>query len=375
MPYALVLSGGQRVSIPSKTMGANSSFWIDFEISTYATQNFLGNSTSSNQQQIYPIDATTIGWRGATTTNITLSESIPLNTRHYLEFVNRADNKVEIFNISGDSIGVSTTTVGSIIIALIGAASGRSFAGVIYTMGITPSDGPTQIYINESDPDATTFGDGTLIGGTWEFYSSGTTPIAFSGTIPTLSYAVDEIVSVDLSTYFSGSETPFTFANTGTALTGSGLTLSSAGLLSGTYTGTEITGVIVTGTDTATDTAASNAFNIVTAAVTYDSDVAIAWPIFSVAVDQESTAPALPTFTSEPLKDNTNTLLASEPLDYVAFYDNSDGSLVLRVTGISTNASGVFTVSNAALSSGVTYKVDWKVTSQVQGGMPAKAAV
>lgn len=81
------------------------------------------------------------------------------------------------------------------------------------------------------------------------------------------------------------------------------------------------------------------------------------------------------TITSEPLYDNTETLLANQALDYVAIYDSSTGALVLRVTGISTDASGVFSISDAALTSGVTYRLDWKVTVQSQARMPSKAAV
>jgi len=204
---------------------------------------------------------------------------------------------------------------------------------------------------------------------------SSVVPIAFTGTIPTQSFTNGQVVSVDLSTYFSGTETPFAFANTGIALIGSGLTLSSAGLLSGTYNGTSITGVIVTGTDTALNTAASNAFNIETTAaysITCDT-VTDAHSAGDVTLTYAAAGTAA--ITSEPLKDNTNTLLANQALDYVAIYDNATGALVLRVTGISTNASGVFTVSDVALTSGVTYKLDWQVTSQSAARMPAKAAV
>lgn len=87
---------------------------------------------------------------------------------------------------------------------------------------------------------------------------------------------------------------------------------------------------------------------------------------------------ALAAITSEPLYDNTNGttgLLANTALDYVAIYDNVTGALVLRVTGLSTNASGIFTVSNAALTPGVTYKLDWQVTTTGVARMPVKAAV
>lgn len=80
------------------------------------------------------------------------------------------------------------------------------------------------------------------------------------------------------------------------------------------------------------------------------------------------------TITSQPLKDNTGSLLASQDLDYVSIYDSTTGALVLRVTGISTNSSGIFSVSDAALTSGVTYKLDWKITAQASARMPSKAA-
>lgn len=204
------------------------------------------------------------------------------------------------------------------------------------------------------------------------------TAISFAGAIPNFTFTVGDIVSVNLTTgRFSGTETPFTFVNTGTLLTGTGLTISSAGLLSGTATVGSSAAVVITGTDAALNTAVSNAFSVTVneAGAGVSSDISINWPMFAVSAEQESASPALPTFTSEPLKSNTGDLLANEPLDYVSFYNSSDGSLVLRLTGISTNASGVFSASNAALSAGVTYKVDWKVTSQAQGRMPEKAAV
>lgn len=92
--------------------------------------------------------------------------------------------------------------------------------------------------------------------------SSGTTPIAFTGTIPAQTFTNGQAVSVNLASYFTGTQTPFTFANTGAALTGTGLSISSAGLLTGTATTGSVTGVIVTGTDADTNTAASNAFNV-----------------------------------------------------------------------------------------------------------------
>jgi len=65
-------------------------------------------------------------------------------------------------------------------------------------------------------------------------------------------------------------------------------------------------------------------------------------------------------FTSEPLITSDGTLLANKSLNYVALYNNTTGVLVLRVTGLSTNASGIFTITNIALTPGTVYKADWE---------------
>lgn len=79
------------------------------------------------------------------------------------------------------------------------------------------------------------------------------------------------------------------------------------------------------------------------------------------------------TFTSEPLKDNTGLLQASKALNYVALYNTATGSLVVRKTGLSTNSSGVFSVSDALLVAGTIYAVDWE-TVDGKRRMPRKAA-
>lgn len=84
-------------------------------------------------------------------------------------------------------------------------------------------------------------------------------------------------------------------------------------------------------------------------------------------------ASTLPSITSDPLRDNAGNLLASEPLDFVAIYNDTTGALVLRVTGISTGADGRFIVADAALTSGTTYRVDWQTTAGLRR-MPRRAA-
>lgn len=79
------------------------------------------------------------------------------------------------------------------------------------------------------------------------------------------------------------------------------------------------------------------------------------------------------TITSDPLKNNDGFLLASLSLDFVCFYDDSTNALVLRKTGVSTNASGIFTITDAALQQGVTYRIDWQVSTGDRR-MPRRAA-
>jgi len=95
----------------------------------------------------------------------------------------------------------------------------------------------------------------------------GATPVSFSGTIPTQNATEGTPFSVGLSSYFSGTETPFTYSlQSGTLPTG--LTLnSSTGVISGTPTtaGTA-SGIVIRATDDNSDTADSNAFSITVAA-------------------------------------------------------------------------------------------------------------
>lgn len=87
------------------------------------------------------------------------------------------------------------------------------------------------------------------------------TPVAFSGTVPTLNGLVGTPFSVDLASYFSGSFTPFTFALHAGTLPG-WATLSGS-VISGTPSGAATTsGLVVRATDTATNFADTNSFAI-----------------------------------------------------------------------------------------------------------------
>lgn len=94
----------------------------------------------------------------------------------------------------------------------------------------------------------------------------------------------------------------------------------------------------------------------------------------AVGSSAAGTVTAFATFTSEPLKTNNGTLQASLALDWVRLYNVTTGALVVTKTGISTNGAGVFTVTDAALTVGQTYKADWKITTTGETRMPSKAA-
>lgn len=79
------------------------------------------------------------------------------------------------------------------------------------------------------------------------------------------------------------------------------------------------------------------------------------------------------TITSEPLRTNNGTLLASVALDYVDVYLEASGVFVGRFTGLSTNGSGVFTVTSSLLTPGTAYKLDWRATGG-QRRMPMATA-
>jgi len=79
------------------------------------------------------------------------------------------------------------------------------------------------------------------------------------------------------------------------------------------------------------------------------------------------------TITSEPLRTNNGTLLASTALAFVCVYDDTTGALITRKTSVTTNGSGVFTVTDPAIVAGVTYRIDWE-TAAGHRRMPRKLA-
>lgn len=281
--------------------------------------------------------------------------------------------------------------------------------------------------------------------------TGGGTPVAFTGTIPNQSATVGVPFSLDVASYYTGTLTPFTYALATGDLTGTGLSRAGS-VISGTPTSAStISGLSISATDTGSNVATSNTFNIVvaaggdttpptftvapavtsisttTATVTatinetgniyhvivpqadatpsvaqvkagqnsaggspVESGSALATTTISdpasgltadtpykmcmVAEDDESppniqaavttvnfttSAVAVGTITSQPLSRNNGIGSGVVALTYIDVDNPATGALVLRKTGVSTNSSGVFTFSDASITTGTEYRITW----------------
>lgn len=82
------------------------------------------------------------------------------------------------------------------------------------------------------------------------------------------------------------------------------------------------------------------------------------------------------TFTSEPIYSNVGgliTLAASVAVDYFDLFHATNLTTVLRKTGLTTNASGIVTFTDALVFPGISYRPDFKLSNGTRI-MPVKAA-
>ena len=145
--------------------------------------------------------------------------------------------------------------------------------------------------------------------------------------------------SLDVSTRFSDAESALTFSAVGSWP--AGVTVSSAGVISGTPTTTgTYSGLQVRATDAGALTADSNAFSITVAAAALPSTITV----------------------TEPLKNNTGTVLASQSGVRVAVLKAADLVSVYETSGLTTNATGMLApITDASIITGQQYHVAIKL--------------
>lgn len=88
------------------------------------------------------------------------------------------------------------------------------------------------------------------------------------------------------------------------------------------------------------------------------------------------TAPVSGTFTSEPIYNNVGgilSLMANQAIDYFDLFNATTPATVLRKTGLSTDAFGIVSFTDASLVPGTSYRADFKLANSIRI-MPLVAA-
>ena len=262
------------------------------------------------------------------------------------------------------------------------------------------------------------------------------TPISFSGTVPTFGGTIGTAFSQALASYFAGSATPYTYSVLSGTLP-AGITLNaSTGVLSGTPSAAVVaSGIVIRATDSSAATANTNAFTInisaansaptfsgpnigaqsgtvavplsatnvaakysdpgdtltysavgtwpagvtvssagsisgtPTAAGTYASLKVRATDTGGATVDSDTftftiaAAPPPSTVTlTEPLKNNTGSVLSNQSGVRVSVLQASNLSRVFEVTGLTTDGSGLLqAITGAGIVTGTSYHVAIKL--------------
>lgn len=111
---------------------------------------------------------------------------------------------------------------------------------------------------------------------------------------------------------------------------------------------------------------ANNTFGLVSSTTTHDvtmANVTQANAVSAAAIYSAATG----TLTTAPLKNNAGTLLANETGATAYIHNVSTGALVVAKTGQTTNASGVMTVTDAAITPATQYRIVVKLASAAEG--------
>lgn len=258
------------------------------------------------------------------------------------------------------TVGANGTITGTITVTPNDGADGGTFTPTTVAISSgTPTATFTYTPANVGAPTATVnvTNDGGLSNPTGIAYTAtaASTPIAFSGTIPTLNGTEGSAFSQNLSSYFSGTETPFAYTVQSGTLP-AGLTLnSSTGVISGTPTtaGTS-SGIVIRGTDATPDTADSNSFSIVIATPPAGTDIRLVPGLY---FERGGYAASL------------------SGLRWVAFTDTTLGAIEASGSSLTTNSSGQPTIDIAASSFAVGDFVPLLITSYDTGTAAADREV
>lgn len=297
--YGVNFNGTGQVDIPAWTAtGDYTEISIDFVTpATLATEGLLGNSGANSFIAIFANGSWQL--KHDSTVNLNSASGVFVSSTHYTIVISRTGSTVN-YTVTRVGVGVvhsgTTSTTNQISFTRIGDTQDLEFSGQI-----------NRVVLNRSG-DSRDYYSSVNTGSTWSDIGGG----AQDGTLNGL--ATDGSQWVLLS-------------GSGTNVSATAQTISIA-----TYTAT-VSGVSTGGTNLTSTTASISAS-------TYQASVS---QVYSI--------------TTEPLKNNTGTVLASTGAIIANVYNISTGALVVRKTGLTSDASGVVTFSDAALSGGTTYIV------------------
>ena len=259
---------------PFAVVAANQNFRLVISIRKVgATAIILGSSTNSSVVRFE--QATTLNLRGTATATVVFN--IDDNRTDFREIVlERTDGANVVFTVNGAQQQTAAFAEGLDFNRIFANSAGVS-AGSLQLKFIRLFVAGNLAYSWEN-----TTGTGTqmpdLVGsrpfnqmGTWPsdnsewvFYDDGVvTPITFNGTVANQTATVSTAFTLNLSTFFSGTQTPFSYALiAGTLPNGFSLN-TSTGIISGTPTAAvTASGLQVRATDAGSNTATTNTFSI-----------------------------------------------------------------------------------------------------------------
>lgn len=176
-----------------------------------------------------------------------------------------------------------------------------------------------------------------------------TVAVTFAGSVPAQNGQTGTPMSLDLSSYFSGGLSRTYAVLSGTLPTGISQVGSTA-VFSGTRGAVGSGSFVVRATDSATNTDQTNT---------------ISWSI---------TATVAGTITSQPLGNNDRVLLPNKALAWLGFRDYATGNPVLLKTGVVTDSSAQWSVTDVALAQGSRYLMDWLTVDGDHGRADATAS-